>query len=299
MPDQDVPQDKPSNFMGIPYFAGDQGRLGIERPLKPPTVSYLCPSMTVLMSGVPGAAVFIPGADLDVQVRVANYGGGTINAAANVAVFWADPNTGFTKTNWFGHTPVIVPTHGGVRLAPIIRSKIPITAPKHICLLARVTAPGDYLVPNSIIDPITDRHWAQLNLNAVTLAADSTFQFTFWAGNPLSRTAAFDLVARSVNSRVLKTLSRQFRAEPVAFDEIAINLMPLGVDFARNDRERRRGPRITVELKANARQPIHMHGTLTRRLESSRFTAVEILQISRDNEDRIIGSLGVVVICGS
>ena len=147
MPNNEHYEDNVSNFMVIPYFAGDRGRDGIERPLSqpsnPPVVPYLCSAITVMTGGVPGPAVFMPGEDLEVAVTVANYGGGTMNAAANVAVFWSDPTTGFTKPTLLGQTPVIVPTKGGMETTPIIKGRIPVLAPKHICLLARVTAPGD------------------------------------------------------------------------------------------------------------------------------------------------------------
>jgi hypothetical protein len=133
-------------------------------------------------------------------------------------------------------------------------------------------------------------------LNAAKLAANNTFQFTFWAGNPLDKTAAFDLVVHPASARTIEMLSRQLRAEPVVFEEIGVDLMPIGADFLRNDRERYRGSRLTVELRPNARQAIHLQGTLARRLEPQRFTAVEIFQMSRDHDERTIGSIGVVVL---
>jgi hypothetical protein len=162
MANHDVPQDELTNSMVIPYFPGDQGRPGIERPLKTPplktpVISYLCPSIAVLVGRVPGPAVFTPGEDLEVKVSVANYGGGTMNAIANVAVFWSVPTTGFTNPTPLGQQPVIVSTHGGVETTPVIKGHIPAGAPNHICLLARVTAPGDSL-QNTTIDPVNDRH---------------------------------------------------------------------------------------------------------------------------------------------
>jgi hypothetical protein len=290
-------EDNVSNFMVIPYFTGDRGRDGIERPLSqpsnPPVVPYLCSAIAVMTGGIPGPAVFMPGEDLEVAVTVANYGGGTMNAAANVAVFWSDPTTGFTKPTLLGQTPVIVPTKGGMETTPIIKGKIPVLVPKHICLLARVTAPGDYITKTTI-EPANDRHWAQLNLNAITVAADQTFQFTFWAGNPFKKTEVFELVARPVNEHTVHIFAKQLGIQPTIIDNLDIQLAAIRSDYLRADQERN-SARITLELKPNSRQPIHLIGKVPGRIEKESFTLVEVLQNIRGDNEAIIGSIGIIV----
>ena len=297
MPNNDHYEDNVSNFMVIPYFTGDRGRDGFERPLtqpsNPPVVPYLCPAITVMTGGIPGPAVFMPGEDLEVAVTVANYGGGTMNAAANVAVFWSDPTTGFTKTTLLGQAPVIVPTKGGIETSPVIKGKIPVSAPKHICLLARVTAPGDYITKTTI-EPANDRHWAQLNLNAITVAADQTFQFTFWAGNPFNKTEVFELIARPVNERTIHILGKQLGVRPTIVDNLEIRLASIQKDYLRDAGEKS-GERLTLELKPNSRQAIHLLGKISGRMEKGSFTLVEILQNSRGYNEATMGSIGIIV----
>lgn len=297
MPNNEHYEDNVSNFMVIPYFTGDRGRDGIERPLStpsnPPVVPYLCPAITVMTGGIPGPAVFMPGEDLEVAVTVSNYGGGTMNAPANVAVFWSDPTTGFTKTTLLGQAPVVVPTKGGIETSPIIKGKIPVLAPKHICLLARVTAPGDYITKTTI-EPANDRHWAQLNLNAITVATDQTFQFTFWAGNPFKETEVFELVARPVNERTVHILARQLGIQPTIVDNLDIQLATIHEDYLQGARENN-GGRLTLELKPNSRQAIHLVGKVDGRLEKGCFTVVEVLQNSRGYNEATIGSIGIIV----
>ena len=103
MPQDDIPFDQQSTYLVVPYFSNDMGRPGIERPLPPAsapaTIPWACPSIKVI-GGSPGT--FVPGQPLSVTVTVANHGAGTGIAPVNVAVWWSDPSTGFTKTNLHG-----------------------------------------------------------------------------------------------------------------------------------------------------------------------------------------------------
>ena len=161
MPENEIPVDQQSTYLVVPYFSGDIGQPGIDRPLPPAAapgvVSWACPSIKV--GGPPGT--FIPGDPLSVTVTVANHGAGTGVAIVNVAVWWADPTTAFTLTHLHGQSVVAVPSRGGVVTTKPIVNVIPISAPSHICLLVRVSSPADGPKTGAPIDPVSDRHWAQ------------------------------------------------------------------------------------------------------------------------------------------
>src|SRR5687767_2564262 len=83
-----------STSLVVPYFSGDRGRRGVERPLGGAVVYWLCPSIVV--NGQPGKNNFRRGEPTSVTVDVANWGSGTAAAPVQVQLWWADPSTGFT-----------------------------------------------------------------------------------------------------------------------------------------------------------------------------------------------------------
>jgi hypothetical protein len=189
-----------------------------------------------------------------------------------------------------------VPTGGGIATTPPITDVIPATVSPHICLLAKVTGVADPLPPKSSIDPVNNRHWAQLNLNAVKLAWNGTFQFTFWAGNPLAQAGAFDIITRPVVAEALESVARQVRADPAPIDHLPINLQCVDPDLDIDFRRPIEDSRISVEIAPRARRAIHLVGQITGRLDPSRFIAIEVLQVHRGDGDHpyVVGSLGVI-----
>jgi hypothetical protein len=187
MPPDDHNRDRPENvttWLVIPYFDEDVGRTGIERPVPPGKgVSWLCPS--IIVDGTPGKTSFKRGAPITVELEVANWGAGTLPAAALVRLWWSDPTLAFATATKFAQTSVIVPPNGTPVRTGTFQVTIPEGASPHVCLLAQVSAPIDGAsgVPN----PITDRHWAQLNLvEAATVSAAGTIDLTVLLGNPYS-----------------------------------------------------------------------------------------------------------------
>ena len=287
MGDNEIPIEEQSTYLVVPYFAGDKGRPGRERPLPPASspgvISWACPSIKV--GGAPGT--FVPGAPLSVTVTVANYGAGTSVGIVNVAVWWSDPTTAFTQTHLHGQAVVAVPSQGGIATTKAIINTIPASAPSHICLLVRVSSPADTVPSGSPIDPVNDRHWAQLNLNAVP-APGGAFQFAFLAGNPLEEECIFALRARPVAPRGVEALVDTIRAEPLFLEE-------LGVDFVLLDEDGRpSGEEFTgrLALRPGESRKVLVGGQLPRELAAGEFAAIEVVQ---ECEERLIGSLGLVL----
>jgi hypothetical protein len=287
--------ETPGTFLVIPYFPGDRGRSGSERPLTldPGVVSWLCPSIVV--NGVPGSNTFRRGDPTSVTVAVSNWGLGTTAAPVQVSVWWAEPSTGFTTGGPFGQTVLPVPTGGAVYTSPSIIGTIPTTAPPHVCLLARVSSPFDAPAKGSPFDPVNDRHRAQLNIIDVTAKSGGAFQFMFWAGNPLARAAAFDVVARPVMRETLAGLHRLIRRETRPLDNMALELFVL--ERGREGRER--GEPVTrhqITLNAGARTALHLRGTLPKDVQLGQAVAIEILQMHGSPEgERPCGSIGLIV----
>lgn len=289
----DVPP--PSPYVVIPYFANDKGRPGIERPLTSAHPSWLCPSIDVV-----GGPYFTPGAPLSVRVRVANHGGGPQIDTVNVIVYWADPTTGFTASKtYLGQGAVDVARGGGSGQTPVITGMIPGTASSHICLLALAYTTGDVPKTGSPVDPVNDRHWAQLNLNVLAADWNGGFGFTFFAANPFAKGAAFDVVARMVNRQSLEAVSRYVRADAQVTEDVRLTLRPMNIrgTYAR-DAASERESRVRVELDGGARQAIQIRGQLPGVPEPGRFVAVEVVQMhgGPEREERVIGSIGLVIV---
>jgi hypothetical protein len=286
-------RDRPSQFLTIPYAPDDIGAPG-QRPLPGglagPPVYWACPSISV--AGPPGT--FEPGRDLAVTVTVRNAGGGSVPALATVTVWWALPSTGFTDLRFHGQASVVVPSKGGTATtAPIVRM-IPADAPSHICLLALVTAPADLPEKDPasgklVVDPVGDRHWAQLNLNAIKTGRGGAFAFPFLAGNPLPEAARFRLLARPVRAEPLRMLARLIGLEPVPLEDLGLTVAPRAGEG--------RSPEATVTLGPGEREEFVVAGRLPDTVDPGRFTAVEVVQLREEDEAgrHPVGGIGLTL----
>jgi hypothetical protein len=182
-PNPDRPQGV-NTWLVIPYFAGDIGRKGIDRPLPPGKgASWLCPSIVV--DNVPGNTAFRRGVPLRIALDVANWGAGTLPAAALVRLWWSDPTLAFSTATAIGQTTIVVPPGGAPVRTGTFTVTIPEGASAHVCLLAQVSAPIDGA--SGVPDPYGDRHWAQLNLVEVTtVSADGTAFLPLLLANPFA-----------------------------------------------------------------------------------------------------------------
>lgn len=286
--DQDV-----STWLVIAYFNNDMGRPGAERPLGSSVVSWLCPS--IIVNGQPGKNNFQRGAPTSVTVDVANWGAGTLSAPVYVRVWWSDPSTGFTTLHLFGQDTLVVPTGGGVRRSKAIVGTIPTSAPQHVCLLVNVWSPLE-AGSATPLNPTNDRHWAQLNINDLTVAPGQAFQFMFWVGNPLARPATFEVTAQALARDAMPMLERVRRAEAVPVERPNLRLREagrLGESAGRGDEA---GSRCRLTLRAGERRPIHLTGELPADMAPGASTVFEIVSTGlSDHDQAAFGSLGLVV----
>jgi hypothetical protein len=200
--------DRPSNvtsWLVIPYFEGDIGRVGSERPLPAGKgTSWLCPS--IIVDGQPGGTKFKRGRPISIEVDVANWGSGVLPAAALMRLWWADPTLAFSVATLFAQTTVPVPPTGIPVRAGTFPVTIPTGASPHVCLLVQVSAPLDGAsgVPN----PYQDRHWAQLNLvETGALAADGTYALPIALGNPHAFVARSRLTLSAMSAEEARLLT--------------------------------------------------------------------------------------------
>jgi hypothetical protein len=277
----DVP-DSYSTWLVVPYFAGDQGRAGIERPLLASAVSWLCPALRV--NGGP-LRTYVPGEPTTVEVTVANYGGGAGKAPVSITVWWADPNAGFATASWFGAANVAVGAKGQSATATIT-GVIPVAAPSHVCLLASVVAPGDPLPPNGIA-PGAERHWAQLNLDAVKVAGTS-FTVPFLTGNPTGRRARTHVIARVVGREAVGALAGAVGVEP--FQEAAAHFRLAGEEGAAAGDEP-----LVVDLAPGETRRVELTGTVEPPPPPGTAFFVEVVQHAPAAPGAIVGALGVAV----
>ena len=152
----------------------------VDRPLPGSVISYLCDAIH--------ASPYTPGDPLEVVVDIRNSGGGSSASVATVVVYWADPTVGFAKPTFFAASSVAVPpsrSAPSVTSTAVMRATIPATAPPHICLLVMASHPQD--PAGKVADPVGDRHWAQRNLVAVTVAPGAPALIPFAGREPVRR----------------------------------------------------------------------------------------------------------------
>jgi hypothetical protein len=280
---------EPGTFLVIPYFSGDEGRPGIERPLDASHPTYACSSIVV--NGMPGSNQFTRGVATSVTVDVANWGNGTTVAPVQIALWWAEPATGFTTGAPLGQAVVGVPTGGATYTSPPIVGIIPLTAPPHVCLFARVSSPFD-AASSSTIDPTNDRHWAQLNLFDVSSSPNSEMHFGFWAGNPFSRAAAFRIEARTVTGERLRLLEYATRMNLTAVEGLVLELQAMALRRGRPEEQRA----LKITLGPGARRAFHLTAKLPAHFPATEATIIEILQWQEGGEGSgLVGSIGLIV----
>lgn len=292
-PDHDERAQPVTTFLVIPYFNGDRGRPGIERPLSASIVSWLCPSIVV--NGQPGKNAFERGVPTSIIAGVANWGSGTTAAPVLVQLWWSDPATSFTKLTLFGQSVAAVPTGGGVVQCPPIVGTIPKSAPQHVCLLAYVSSPLDSVAPGSPIDPVGDRHWAQLNLVETTTTVGLKFQTTIWIGNPFQEAATFLINAQLLQADALPALHRLRREETVRGDLTRLAIFERRA--AAEDRENpdRWRPEQRVTIPAGERRAIIVAGELSPDIPPGHSVALEVVQRGRSERGETYGSIGIIV----
>lgn len=282
----------PSTFLVIPYFAGDYGRTGIERPLPASVIAWLCPA--IIVNDSPGQNNFKRGEPTKVTVDVGNYGAGTLTAPVYVRVWWSDPATGFTTLNLFGQTTLAVP-NGLVKRTSELVAVIPATAPPHVCLLACVWSPLDNGASSPNPDPVNDRHWAQLNLNEIEVPAGQKFQFMFWAGNPTKRDVEIEITAAPLQEESLRFLSRVRRMEHVLTHPAELRLAD--ARDVRSATAERGGASVRLELPPGGRRPMLLAGSLPENAAPRSSAVVEIKSALVSEDGRQTGSIGLIVNC--
>jgi len=263
-------------YWSAPRFAGDTPDSGQLRPLPGDVVSWLCPGIH--------ASPYTPGAKLEVTVDVRNSGRGNAAVVASVVVYWVDPTVGFSKPTLLGATVASVPPRGGRATTPTVSGVIPATAPDHICLVALVTHPLDN--PGTVIDPVGDRHWAQLNLVRVKAAAGIPVQLAFLAVNPFAHEAIFEIDVHRMEMDVLKQLALSLKAEP---SDVRVHVRLLD-DRAGHERD----AAARLALDAGGRRVFNLTVDVAGELAPEQMTAVEVV-LRSDERREPVGSLGVVI----
>jgi len=173
MPNGDDPDQIPFNGLIIPYTT-DPAAFDFKRPVKPPQISWWCPS--IVTDKPPGT--FVAGAPISVTVTVGNSGQGNLVPALNVYVMWTPATTTFTlPRKLLGQTPMLLGNSGEVGVADTITCGIAADAPPHICLLAFVT--GREMTDQDKPNPINDTRWGQRNLTRPVVDPAGNFSMFF------------------------------------------------------------------------------------------------------------------------
>lgn len=294
--DHDDDVDTAHPWLVIPYFNGDEGRAS-QRPLAkvvPPVTGWLCPSIHVQglnYSTPPGT--YLPDEPLQITVDVDNRG--VPNALVKLQVYWSDPATGFASPKLILSATRPVPGRavtGPTQFPPMIWTPEQASIPAHFCLLVHASSTPPEPDPGpSAPSPLTDRHWAQYNLQSAMLNAAGQQAFVFWAGNPALEQGAYLVEARPLGEQALRKLARLVRAEPVPARPQQLTLHR-AIAPTREARE----ASVVLELERGQRQALVLSAQELH-LAPQQFTAVEVLQtrIGQEREGEATGSLGVVL----
>jgi hypothetical protein len=275
-------------YLTIPYWSnavagGSTWDTGLDRPLPGSVISYLCDSIHT--------SAFAPGQPLEVVVDVRNSGGGSSSAVATVVVYWADPSAGFAKPKFFAASSVPVPptrSSPGVTQTPMMRATIPATAPAHICLLVRVSHPQD--PAGTAADPVGDRHWAQRNLVAATVAPGAPGLLSFVIANPLTTAGGFMLLAGPADERHLAGVARAVDREATQLDATLLLLDEGGADIS----DRGVSVGVSLELAGLEQRRLQLLIDVASAVSQGRVAVVEIRLLDAGG-DRLVGSLGIAL----
>lgn len=272
-------------WLVVPYFDGDVGRKGVERPVPPGKgASWRCPS--IFVDGKPGNTAFRRGVPLKIALAVANWGGGTMPAAVLVRLWWSDPTLSFTKATAIGQTTIVVAPGGTPVQTGDFTVTIPPAASAHVCLLAQVSAPLDGAP--AVPDPHADRHWGQLNLVEVTaIAADGTVVVPVLLANPFAErrrsATAIEPMPRREADHLGQALGRDVRTDGAGIEADLRDADGADARLTELDGHETRQVKVTLRLSDHAGGEAAHGVVLTQRL------------MAEDDENALTGTLGVLI----
>ncbi|RDI66269.1 hypothetical protein [Nocardia pseudobrasiliensis] len=292
MPYQDDIRDNYSTWLVIPYFQGDLGVSGVDRPLSQVVplpgsaqpIMWLCPSIRV--NGGP-LRTYRPGEPTTVTVTVADYGGGTSLAPVTVTLWWSDPNAAFSQLHAFGQATTYVASKGGSATVTIVGT-IPIAG--HACLLAAVSAPNDRIPQGTGVAPGVERHWAQLNLDSVATDPQGRARSRVRVGNLGRDIRSYHISARRPDRETAAQLSRDLNID--IGSHIPANWSLIDPEGGRGDGD---AP-LRVVLEPGASKELLLEVELSEPPGRGSATVFEVVQHSAADPDfDVHGALGVVV----
>ena len=218
-------KDRYTPYIVLRYAAADLGA----RPLPPGTTFWHSPDVWVVSSA--GYNVPVAGEENNLFARVNNWG---MKDAAGVVVryWWANPSLAITEStaHLIDMATTFVPSGGSVVVAcptpwvPIVENG------GHECVFAEAWVP--YYDPISApLEPVTDRHVCQKNLNVVEAAPGAMISFPIHVANI---------------SAVAQRVTVQLRA--LSFREIEAALTSPDIDYREKLLESRQGLPMRMEL---------------------------------------------------
>ncbi|AZO55750.1 MAG: hypothetical protein EOS78_22380 [Mesorhizobium sp.] len=281
----------------IPYSDADVADEG-RRPIRPPAISYICDGIE--------HSDYVPGEDLEVRVRVANF---AEFGRALVDVWLIRPSTGLSMA---GRTPdladltVDIGPPGDPNTPKTIKARAKLTrldyiavdplADRHQCLIVRVRSELDEPLFLEQAQPGVYRHWAQENLSYQPTPANEIQSIGFDAGNPIPEYLDFEIKASPPDDGVIERLIRRLdRGSYVDLDaEVSLGEFP---------KELTGKNALVVSLKEQEIRPLFLNFMLHSELKPNTFGVLQVLQRRMPTEKEkpddpalIIGGIAVVVL---
>ncbi|MBN9019090.1 MAG: hypothetical protein J0H11_16885 [Rhizobiales bacterium] len=289
--------DKSGPQFFIPYSDADIADEG-RRPIRPPAISYMCDGIE--------HSDYVPGEDLEVRVRVANF---AEFGRALVDVWLIRPSTGLSMA---GRTPdladltVDIGPPGDANTPKTIAARAKPTRPgsitvdpladRHQCLIVRVRSELDEPLFLEQAQPGVYRHWAQENLSYQPTPANEIQSIGFDAGNPIPEFLDFEIQVSPPDEGVIERLIRRLdRGSYVDLDaEVSLGEFPMELTGK---------SALVVSLEEQEIRPLFLNFMLHSELKPNTFGVLQVLQCRMPTEKEkpddpalIIGGIAVVVL---
>jgi hypothetical protein len=155
-------------------------------------------------------------------------------------------------------------------------------------LLAYVTHSLD--PAKTAADPISDRHWAQRNLIAVS-AKISPIIIPFDAANPFDTERPFELRVRALDPRALELFALHKKLEPTVVQPRMQLLDGLG----RPVTDRTGEAQTQLALGPHGRRRYSLVLEIDQHMAAHQLTALELVLYQSKDQQAPVGSLGIVV----
>lgn len=278
--------EPPSAYFFFPCYSGDEG----SRPAPPFICSWRSPA--ILINGLPhDGKLLSPNQSIQLSAVVTN--NGALSSPALVTILYAPMSAQFTADLQIAAQFCDIWSSGETKVTTPVEWIVPPGLPSHVCLLAAVDTILDP-IPTPLPQSIADRHYAQCNLDLLTVAPGAAVSIPIALGQGIWRDHTMHAVVRPD----LSTAAFDFaRSHHLHLDpELAHQVNPV-LD---NRRAQERGKRLQFNVR-DVDQETKLHVQMPMGARPGQAVILTVEQFATLREDKypqLVGSLGIVIVAG-